>query len=207
MFMDYVGSDNVELIGQGHLVDATTIRVPTLEQLWEKMVVDRRDRRLRGMANEIYGLNIESFNQMPFAGSNRLVALLPDQPLAVDWLGDGLRYGLNILAIGILLENTFFLVEEPETHQHPESLKLLTQTLFELSSKQNLQLFLTTHSWEFMTYALEAAEEKSVDLAMHHLNLDKDGLLHSRTISRPDAELLMDIGHDPRLIYKYSGVE
>ena len=195
--------ENVALVASGHLVDPPMIRAPLLEAVWEQLVIDRRDATVRGMINSIYRLNIETFNVMPFGGHNRLVALLPTRSVAVDWLGDGLRYALNILSLGVLLEGTILMVEELETHQHPESLKLLVQTLFELAKRQNLQLFLTTHSWELMTYALEAAEEKSVDLAFHHLSLDEQGLLDARAIPAPDAKMLMDIGHDPRLHYKY----
>ena len=199
--------ENMKFQGFTNLLDTSTLRAPFLEKVWERLIVDRRDARLKQIANEIYNLNVESFSFMPFAGQNRLVALLPERSVAVDWLGDGLRYALNILALGMLLEDTILMVEELETHQHPESLKRLTQTLFELAKTQNLQLFLTTHSWELMTYALEAAEEKEVGLALHHLNLDSEGELHARAIARPDAKLLMDIGHDPRRIYKYSGVK
>ena len=202
-----VGHGNARLLGFSHLLDTTTLQVPFLEELWEKLIIDRRDAKLRDMLNDIYKVNIEGFSLMPFGGRNRLVALLSERSVALDWLGDGLRYALNILSLGMLLEGTVLMVEELETHQHPESLKLLTQTLFELAKKQHLQLFLTTHSWELMTYALEAAEERDVGLTMHHLNLDREGKLHARAIPRPDAELLMDIGHDPRRIYKYSGVE
>jgi hypothetical protein len=94
-------------------------------------------------------------------------------------------------------------VEELETHQHPESLRKLTQALFELGKQQNLQLFLTTHSLELIDYAMEAAEEKGLDLKLHHLTLDQDGLLKATPFPQPDAKLLLDIGHDPRLHYKY----
>ena len=202
-----ISLENITFVHFTHLIDTTTLRVPYLETVWEKVVLGRRDRVLREIIKYIYKLDIEGFSLMPFAGQNRLVALLPERSVAVNWLGDGLRYALNILALGMLLEGTVLMVEELETHQHPESLKLLTQTLFELAKKQNLQLFLTTHSWELMTYALEAAEQTGIGLAMHHLSLDIEGELHARAISEPDAKLLMDIGHDPRRIYKYIGVE
>ena len=200
---DLIGHDDAMLIALGHLVDPSTLRTPYLEKAWERIIVDRRDARLRDMVNDIYKLGIEGFSLMPFGGHNRLVALLPERSVAVDWLGDGLRYALNILALGMLLEGTILMVEELETHQHPESLKLLTQTLFELAKKQNLQLFLTTHSWELMTYALEAAEEKDVELVMHHVRLNDKGEFDARSIPRPDAKLLLDIGHDIRLSDKY----
>ena len=190
-----------------HLVDSTTLQGPFLEKIWGKLFLDRRDRQLADMINQIYALDVEVFNQADLGSYNRMTAGLPDRGVAVDWLGDGLRYALNILALGMLLEGTILMVEELETHQHPEALKKLTQTLFELAKKQNLQLFLTTHSWELMTHALDSAEQTGVELAFHHLDLDTSGTLKTRAIPSPDAKLLMDIGHDPRRIYKYTSVQ
>ncbi len=199
-----IGQENYKLLAKIHLLDPTSLRSPMLEELWEKLTLDERlDLELRDWINTIYQLNIDGFNLMPFGGHPRLVAGLPLGSRAVDWMGDGLRYALNILALGMLLEGTILMVEELETHQHPESLKKLTQTLFELAKRQNLQLFLTTHSWELMTYALEAAEEKDVDLTMHHVRLSEKGEFDSRAIPSPDAKLLADIGHDIRFTDKY----
>ena len=200
-----IGDESAKLLALGHLLDSSSLRAPFLEKVWETVVSDRSDARLRNMVNQIYELDIENFSHMPFFGQNRVVALLPERSVAIDWLGDGLRYALNILALGMILEGTILMVEEVETHQHPQSLKLLTQTLFELAKKQNLQLFLTTHSLELMTYALEAAEEKDVGLAMHHVRLNEKGEFDARSFSQPDAKLLTDIGHDIRLQDKYIG--
>ena len=203
-----VGAKTANFVSNAHLLDSSSIRTPILEILWERMVIGKRlDLALRDMINDIYKLKVEGFNLMPFGGRSRLVALLPEGGVAVDWLGDGVRYALNILALGMLLERTILMVEEPETHQHPDALKLLTQTLFELARRQDLQLFLTTHSWEFMSYAIDVAKEKDVELLFHHLHLDAYGNLDARAISQPDTELLMDIGHDIRSNYKYIGVE
>jgi AAA15 family ATPase/GTPase len=159
------------------------------------------------MLNDVYRTDIEFFSFMPFPEQVRLVAALPHAGIAVDWLGDGMRYAVNILALGVLLKGTALLVEELETHQHPESLRKLTQTLFELAKQQDLQLFLTTHSLELIDYAMEAAEEKAVELKLFHLSLDQEGQLKATPFPQPDAKLLLDIGHDPRLHYKYIGAK
>ena len=190
-------------IFSAHLLDPTVIRTPLLETFWGKLLLDRRDAKVRDMVNTLYRLEIETFSQTKFGQYDRLVALMPKHSVAVDWLGDGLRYALNILSLGVLLEGTILMVEELETHQHPESLKLLVQTLFELAKRQNLQLFLTTHSWELMTYALDAAEEKEISLRMVHTRLKPDGTFDGRSVDKPDAKMLMDIGHDIRVHEKY----
>jgi hypothetical protein len=60
---------------------------------------------------------------------------------------------------------------------------------------------------ELITYALDTAEEKGVDLALHHLSLNKEGFLRVTPFTQPDAQLMLDIGHDPRMHYKYIKVD
>ena len=190
-----------------HLIDSQGIHSPYAERIWPELIQDRRDIKVTRMLNDIYRTNIEYLSFMPHPVQTRLVAAFPETGLPVDWMGDGFRYAVNILALGVSLHGTALLVEEMETHQHPESLRKLIETLFALAKQQNLQLFLTTHSIELISYALEAAEEKEIDLKLHHLSLSKEGILKSTVFTRPNAELMLDIGHDPRLHYKYIGAD
>jgi len=187
-----------------HILEPNLIHRSFNEGFWYELARDRKDKKVIEMLNDIYHTEIEglSFSLFP-PPQRRLVAALPETSLAVDWLGDGFRYAVNILSFGVVLQGTALLVEELETHQHPESLRKLVETLFELAKQQNLQLFLTTHSMELITYSLDAAEEKEIDLKLHHLRLDQEGTLTSTPFTRPNAELMLDIGHDPRLHEKY----
>ena len=200
-----VSMGNIYRLLFSHLLDTNSIRAPFLEKAWERIISDRHDRKLRDAINDMFAFDAEGFTLMPHGGHDRMIALLPAHGIPVHWQGDGVRYALNILAVGILLDGTVLMVEELESHQHPKSLKKLTQTLFELAKRQSLQLFLTTHSWELMTYALEAADEKEVSLTFHHTRLNEQGEFDARPIGRPDAKLLMDIGHDIRFQDKYIG--
>ena len=191
-----------------HLLEPSLIHQPFDEGFWYELARDRKERKVIEMLNNIYQTNIEhlSYNLFP-PPQRRLVAALPETSVAVDWYGDGFRYAVNILSFGVVLQGTALLVEELETHQHPESLRKLTETLFELAKQQELQLFLTTHSMELITYALDSAEEKGIELKLHHLTLDGEGTLKSIPFTQPNAQLMLDIGHDPRLHYKYVKAE
>jgi energy-coupling factor transporter ATP-binding protein EcfA2 len=201
-----INEDDATFLALIHILDPNGAHIPYAERIWPELINDRRDIKVTRMLNEIYGTNIEYLSFMPHPNQVRLVAAVPHTGLAVDWMGDGFRYAVNILALGVVLQGTALLVEELETHQHPESLRKLTETLFELAKQQDLQLFLTTHSMELISYALEAAQEKEVDLMLHHLNLNEKGTLHSTPFTKPNAQMMLDIGHDPRLHYKYTGV-
>jgi len=204
---DTLGEAETAGLGLIHLVDALGIHYPFAEKLFADLVKDRKDDKVRQILEMVYGIQINYITAMRFPEKERLVAALPHAGVAVDWLGDGFRYAVNILALGVLLKGTALLVEELETHQHPESLRKLTEALFELAKQQDLQLFLTTHSLELIDNAMEASQERGIDLKLHHLSLDNEGTLRVTSMSQPDAKLLLDIGHDPRMHYKYIGTK
>lgn len=60
--------------------------------------------------------------------------------------GDGFRYGLTMCATAMTRERTGIFIEEIESHQHAGSLRNLVPSLVSISRKNNLQLFITTHS-------------------------------------------------------------
>jgi len=60
--------------------------------------------------------------------------------------GDGFRYGLSICATAMILRRTAIFIEEIENHQHSGSLQQLILNLVDISRKNDLQLFITTHS-------------------------------------------------------------
>lgn len=202
------GETHATFIALINLLEPGLIRHGFDEAFWYQITKGRREREVIKMLNEIYQTNIEHLSYTMFPPpQRRLVAALRQNSVAVDWFGDGLRYAVNILSFGVVLHGTALLVEELETHQHPESLNKLTETLFELAKQHDLQLFLTTHSMELITYALEAAEKSGIDLRLHHLRLDQEGTLTSIPFTRPNADLMLDLGHDPRLHYKYISAE
>ncbi len=200
--------ESATFMGLIHILEPSLIHQPFNEAFWYELSKDRKEKKVIDLLNDIYQTDLEtlSFGLFP-TPQRRLVAALPKQSVAVDWFGDGFRYAVNILSLGVVLQGTALLIEELETHQHPESLRKLTETLYKLAKQQNLQLFLTTHSMELITYALDAAEETGVDAKLHHLTLDREGNLKSIPFDQPNAELMLDIGHDPRLHYKYVSAE
>ena len=194
----------IQLLTMIHLLEPNLIHQGFDENFWFELSKERKDKEVIQLLNEIYNTEIESLSFTLFPPpQRRLVAALSKNNVAIDWLGDGVRYAINLISFGIVLQGTALLIEELETHQHPESLRMLVNTLFELAKRRQLQLFVTTHSLELMSYAMEASEEQGIELTIHHVQLDQYGSFRSTPFSRPNAELMLDIGHDPRLHDKY----
>jgi AAA15 family ATPase/GTPase len=196
-------------LSRAFLVDAFLAREfdKVEEHLWPEILSDRRDRELNEAVAATYDTEIEDLSFVPFNGSYKLVFKTPLRAIPVDSVGDGMRHALAVLSVATVAKDAAFMIEELETHQHTESLQKLLLVLFKMAKRSNIQLFMSTHSLELITYALEAAEKESLELKLFHLSLSHDGHLSARGISAPDAKVLADIGPDPRMLDKYASLK
>jgi len=78
------------------------------------------------------------------------------------------------------------LLEEPEVHQHPATLRLLAQAIL-AATRRGVQVVLSTHSLELIDSLLAQSDEEDLGrLSLYKLNL-KDGELLSARRSGPDV--------------------
>ena len=94
-----------------------------------------------------------------------------------DNFGDGLHYGLAVLAIAKTRNNTALFIEEIESHQHPEAIRNLVSNIVNLAEMNNLQLFITTHSrfvWSCFEKEFETDEERQKSLRVYRVVRDKN---------------------------------
>lgn len=106
-------------------------------------------------------------------------------PLAVS--GDGVR-GLARLCLELAAHRGgLVLVEEPEVHQHPRSLRMSAQAIVG-AVKRDVQVVLATHSLELIDDLLECAKAESLldSVSVQRLRLD-DGTLDVRRFSGAEA--------------------
>ena len=92
-----------------------------------------------------------------------------------EYIGDGAKIVFVIYAICSYLSEGLILIEEPEVHQHPKSLELIAEAIA-YSAKSN-QIFIATHSLEFLEMLLKNTKKEDVDLNVYKLIELKDGEL------------------------------
>lgn len=113
-------------------------------------------------------------------------------------VGDGLKIAFVVFAICYYLTDGIILIEEPEAHQHPKSLEFICEALAD-ASKSN-QIFISTHSLEFLEMILEKAKAKDVSVNVYKLLELKDGILKHKLYTRDVAYAsVKEIGRDLRL--------
>lgn len=87
---------------------------------------------------------------------DKLVLEGVDYDVSMDSMGDGFKALIGILAsLYQQQKNTIILLEEPEVHMHPGYLQELVKYLVTLSRTRNIQLFISTHSLDFISCFLD----------------------------------------------------
>ncbi len=72
-------------------------------------------------------------------------------------MGDGFQTLVAVISILISIDNTrtILLIEEPEVHMHPGYVNELVKYLAQVSASLNVQLFITTHSYDLIQSLFE----------------------------------------------------
>ena len=90
-------------------------------------------------------------------GFSSMVLKIGDEMVEVpiDSMGDGFKSLLSIIAsIQRYQKDCVFLIEEPEVHMHPGYIQELAKYLIALCRKLKIQLFISTHSLDFINSIL-----------------------------------------------------
>lgn len=200
--MHAFGADLRAFMRDFMFVDTSLIhRMEDVEKaLWNDLLKDRLDKLVTQVLKQGYDMDVEDVTYVPYGKIYQLAAKLPKTTVRVDDLGDGARYSMIIIMIAALARNTALLFEELENHQHPGGLAKTLEMLLTLVVQNNIQVFASTHSIEFLRLVKKIASEKKIDLATFFLERDKAGNVESRRISPQDTDILEKMGLDPRFL-------
>lgn len=108
---------------------------------------------------------------------SRFAILEGNKRLFFDNFGDGLHYGLAIMAVAKTRTDTALFIEEIESHQHPEAVKNLIPNLLDLARTNNLQLFITTHNdyvRNYLYYHYKTPEARKKEFRCFHVVKDQN---------------------------------
>ncbi|GGO98487.1 ATP-dependent nuclease [Actinomyces gaoshouyii] len=106
-----------------------------------------------------------------------------NRPLPIDLWGTGVLQATQIAAYALLFRPTLLLVDEPDSHLHPDLQKTLISALKEIVDTIGCQIVLTTHSRHMITAAPEGTRVVWM----------KDGKVENCD-ARDISEVLLDLG-------------
>ena len=117
-----------------------------------------------------------------------------NKEVPMGMMGDGFKVLVSILGIlKSVRRGSIVLIEEPEVHLHPGYIEELVRYLINLSKSTNIQLFISTHSYDLIEYILQSEnfskEEKTFlnsELQIVRLSKGEDSVA-SEEISYSDS--------------------
>jgi len=172
---------------------------------WAKVLSRRLDKEVVKVIKEEFEVDAEGLTYGPVGGSNVLMLQLRSMSVRVDDLGDGARLATLMMLVVLASKPKLLLIEEPETKMHPRGLRVLTRAVLRIAKSLGAQVIATTHSLEFVKIGLEEAKNLGVGTSLIHLEREADGILTTRKLSKPDVDLLTDLGIDPRFLDIFRG--
>lgn len=137
---------------------------------------------------------LKSLRPMEHTGQRMLYAdvRLPER-IALPLLGEGFNRLVQIFGAIIGEKADVVLIDEIENGLHWSALPQIWQGLREAVSKENVQIFATTHSLECISAAVEVFKgEPKDDLAVHRLERTENGDIRCITMGEDELERMME---------------
>lgn len=162
------------------------------EELLSAIKREGKSKEFGGYLQNIYGVGESwEFLQNEFTREFHAAAIINDNPFFLSGLGDGLRYTILVLGKVLLAHDTAVFIEEIEDSQYYGSLKKLIPCLVALGKKNNVQLFITTHSyyvWDLLEKEFEDSERET-RFAVFHVKRDfKNGATNCVGKTKEEAD-------------------
>lgn len=173
--------------------------------LWPRLLSTRIDRDLAAQASKIFDAEVESLQILP---DGALIVATPTTGIRLDAQGSGFRAALRLLMVAGAARGGVLVVEEPECHQHPSSLKRLAKALTDECLSHGTQLFVTTHSLECVRAFAEAAPAssdptKAPAFITWGLAKSREGVVTGKRLTRETVLGLDEAGTDVRFMDEY----
>jgi AAA15 family ATPase/GTPase len=152
------------------LTTANGLNKRRIAELWDKIALTNLEDEvliaLRIIAPGMQAINIVGD---PIRGRGRsAIAKVTDiaEPLPIRSLGDGMQRMLGIVLALVNARDGLLLIDEIENGLHYSAQMGLWRLIFQLAHKLNVQVFVTTHSWDCITAFQQAAQEDKQEESM-----------------------------------------
>ncbi|RSN74956.1 MAG: hypothetical protein DSO07_09045 [Thermoproteota archaeon] len=166
--------------------------------IWPKIYGKRLDKNLISLIKEGYEPDADSITYVPVSPNEyALMVGFSDKAVRIDDLGDGARVSLVIASVLSTVSNTAALIEDPEVHQHPAGLEKLLNFVLKVADSNNIQLFITTQSLDFLRTLLFIYPSNCKIFALRR---DNEGNLGCRQFTLDEIEDLLESKVDIRRV-------
>lgn len=171
----FIGS-NISSMNTAHIV--AQIRIAKKEQIF--------DEYLKLFDENILGVEV--------IGSETMIDIqgMP-QKVSVNIMGEGFKKFLLVVGSLILAKHSYICIDEIENGLHFEAMKKLIESIVKLSNKAKIQLFISTHSYEFLEILEKVTSNQSYNnVAVFNLAHTKLKGLQTYRYNRADLKNLLE---------------
>jgi len=119
----------------------------------------------------------------------------PSSPIPASSMGDGFIDALRLAFMSAIIEDGLLVLEEPENNLHPGLMEPVVKQLVTSTRRLNVQLFISTHSLEFLNHLLTVAGEEVSIVRMYRADGEIDYEVMSSTEALQESR---EIGLDLR---------
>ncbi len=182
---DYKPGEYAEIIPDVRFVETYVCEGEPLHQLYARTVEQGRKRQAEAILTDLLPgfKNVEILVE----GDTPIIHLVyEDYSVPAALGGDGIHTLLRLVLELASLPRGLVLLEEPEVHQHPASIRQSVRAILS-AVRREIQVVFTTHSLELIDVLLaEANDEDLQRLSVYRLNLERGKLLSHR-LPGPDV--------------------
>lgn len=159
------------------------------------------DNNLRQQLIDILQIFDKHIINFELIGANRIVKLYRDngeKPLTLYDFGNGMYKAFYIGMSALLAKDGMLLIDEVEAGIHNKALYDFVEKLLLVCEKNNVQLFLTTHSLEAIDVFLDAAGKDLEMVSAYHIRAGEGKTVAKRYSGKKLVGLRNEIGLDIR---------
>lgn len=156
---------------------------------------------LRQQLIEILQIFDPGITNFELVGTNRIIKLFKEEnkkPLTLCDYGNGMYKAFYIGMSALLAKNGILLIDEVAGGIHNKDLRNFISKLMKVCEKNNVQLFMTTHSLEAIDVLLENCKEHLDDTAIYHIRKGEDKTIAKRYSGDKLLNLRNETGFDVR---------
>ena len=159
------------------------------------------DSNLRQQLIEILQIFDEHITNFELIGANRVIKLFrnnSERPLTLYDYGNGMYKAFYIGMSALLSRDGILLVDEVEAGIHNKALQDFMTKLLQVCDRNNVQLFMTTHSLEAIDVLLDDCKDNLDDTAIYHISNETHRTIAKRYSGEKLMSLRNEIGFDVR---------
>jgi AAA15 family ATPase/GTPase len=179
-FPDFPNNEHTQFVG------STAPENQDVENLWNKIFVTPLEEHvLKGL--HLFDNKIQKMGLIVKPNKNIPMIFVENERIPLKHLGEGMYRVFHIILALVNAKNGFLLIDEFENGLHYTVQPRVWELISKLAEELNVQVFVTTHSWDCVRAFVETIQETETEAMLFHLG---------RSALKSDANKIITTAYD-----------